>query len=92
MKAVLNTLTTLCGGILLFSGVSAAELGGEYTSLLCPQSLNIPERPFVDAKLDSGDTHMAADEADLIEGGVSTLAGNAEITRNSQQITAEVIE
>ncbi len=92
MKAVLNTLVTLSGGILLFSGASAAELGGEYTSLLCPQSLNIPERPFVDAELDSGDTHMTADEADLIEGGVSTLSGNAEITRNSQQITADVIE
>jgi LPS-assembly protein len=92
MKVVLNTLATLCGGILLFSGASAAELGGEYTSLLCPQSLNIPERPFVDAELDSGDTHMTADEADLIEGGISTLTGNAEITRDSQQITADVIE
>ncbi len=92
MKLVQNSLVALCGGILLSSGISAAELGGEYTTLLCPQSLNIPERPFVDAKLAEGDTHLSADEADLIEEGISTLRGNAEITRNSQQVSADIIE
>lgn len=92
MKAVLNTLVTLCGGIMLSSGASAVELGGEYTTLLCPQSLNIPDRPYVDTELESGDTHMVSDEADLIEGGVSTLTGNAEVTRNSQQVTADIIK
>jgi LPS-assembly protein len=91
MKLVQNNLVVLCGGILLSSGISAAELGGEYTTLLCPQSLNIPERPFVDAELAEGDTHLTADEADLIENGVSTLRGNAEITRNSQQVNADII-
>jgi LPS-assembly protein len=92
MKVVLNRLVTLCGAILLSSGASAAELGGDYKTLLCPQSLNIPDRPYVDAELEAGDTHMTADEADLIEGGVSTLTGNAEVTRDSQQVTADVIE
>jgi len=91
MKVLQNTLITLFSGILLSSGASAAELGGDYKTLLCPQSLNIPDRPYVDAELESGDTHMVADEADLIEGSVSTLSGNAEVTRDSQQVTADVI-
>ncbi len=92
MKSVQNTLVVLCGGILLTMGASAAELGGDYTSLLCPQSLNIPDRPYVDAELEPGDIHMIADEADLVDGGVSTLTGNAEVTKDSQQVTADVIE
>lgn len=96
MKRVQNTLVILCGGSLLSlglsSGLSAAELGGDYSTLLCPQSLNIPERPVVDAELDEGDTHLTADEADLIEGGISTLTGNAEISRNTQQVSADFIK
>ena len=71
MKAVRHILLALYGGIFFAPALYAAELGGDYTTLLCPQSLNIPDRPYVDAELDSGDTHMAADEADLIDGGVS---------------------
>ncbi len=89
---VVNTLVAICGGILLSSGASAAELGGDYSTLLCPQSLNIPDRPYVDVELEPGDTHMTADEADLVENGISTLTGNAEVTRDSQQVTADVIE
>jgi LPS-assembly protein len=96
MKLVSNKLVALCGGSLLSlgltSGASAAVLGGDYKSLICPQSLNIPDRPFVDAELAEGDTHMTADEADLIENGISTLSGNAEITRNAQQVTADTIK
>jgi LPS-assembly protein len=92
MKVVHNTLVTLVGGILLSSGVSAAELGGDYKNLLCPQSLNIPDRPYVDAELEAGDIHLIGDEADLVDGGVSTLTGNAEVTKDSQQVTADVIE
>ncbi len=76
----------------LTSGAFAEALGGDYTSLLCPASLGIPERPHVDAELEEDDTHMAADEADLIENGISTLIGNAEITRNTQQVRAETIK
>jgi LPS-assembly protein len=92
MKVVNNILVTLIGGALLVSGANAAELGGDYKTLLCPQSLNIPDRPYVDAELESGDMHLVADEADLVDGGVSTLTGNAEVTKDSQQVTADVIE
>lgn len=67
-------------------------LGDNYTSLVCPTSLGIPERPYVDANLAEDDTHMTADEAEIIENGISTLVGNAEITRNAQQVTAGTIK
>ena len=92
MKAVQNRLLVLSGGLLLSTGINAAELGGEYKTLLCPQNLNIPERPFIDAELEPGDTHLVADEADLVDGGVSTLTGNAEVSRDSQHVTADVIQ
>lgn len=92
MKVLQNTLITLCSGMLLSSGVTAAEIGGDYTPRLCPTSLNIPDRPYVDVELEPGDTHMGSDEAELIDGGVSTLTGNAEVTRDSQQVTADLIE
>jgi LPS-assembly protein len=91
MKLVKNSLLGIFGSVLV-SSVSAAELGDEYSTLLCPQSLNIPDRPYVEAELAEGDTFMTADEADLVEGGISTLTGKAEITRDIQQVTADVIK
>ncbi len=95
MNLIVNRLVIYLGSSLLSFGLMtetfSAELGGDYTSLICPQSLNIPDRPFVDAELDEDDTYMTADEADLIENGISTLSGNAEITRNTQQVTADTI-
>ena len=81
------TMVMLCN-----SGLSAAELNRDYTTLLCPSSLPIPLRPDVDAVLELDDTYLVADEADLVEFGVSTLRGNAEITRNTQQVRADQIQ
>ena len=58
---------------------------------LCPASLPIPERPKVEADLAVGDIHISADEADLEDGGISILHGDAEITRNRQQASADAI-
>lgn len=58
---------------------------------LCPAPLPIPARPIVEADLAPGDIHISADEADLEEGGISILHGNAEITRDRQQVSADVI-
>ena len=95
MKLVLNKLIVLIGASVMSLGLTpgafAEVLGGDYTSLLCPISLGIPERPYVDAELAEGDTFMTADEADLIEHGISTLTGSAEITRDIQQVTADKI-
>ena len=92
MKLFKNRLAILFGIISIPCNIYAAELGGEYTSLICPQSLDIPERPFVNIDLADGDTHISADNADLVEGGISVLQGNAEIKRDSQQIKADTIK
>lgn len=95
MKLAVNRLVIFFSSSLLSFGLIpetlSAELGGDYTSLICPLSLNIPDRPYVDAELAEDDTYMTADDADLIENGISTLSGNAEITRNTQQVTADTI-
>ena len=92
MKLFINRLIVFLSILLLTLNIYAAELGGEYSKLICPLSLNVPERPYVDTVLTVDDTHMSADDADLVEGGISTLRGNAEITRNSQQVTSDIIK
>ena len=92
MKLFINRLIVFLSVLLLTFNIYAAELGGEYSKLICPLSLNVPERPYVDTVLTDDDTHISADDADLVEGGISTLRGNAEITRNSQQVTADIIK
>lgn len=57
----------------------------------CPPTLPIPESPVVDVPLAPGEIHITADEADLEEFGISNLRGNAEITRDNQQVSAESI-
>lgn len=59
---------------------------------LCPLPLDIPERPVVEEPLEAEDIHLTADEADLVEGGVSILIGNVEITRGQQQVRADRLE
>ncbi|MEM7027486.1 MAG: LPS assembly protein LptD [Pseudomonadota bacterium] len=73
------------------ASLNAAELGGDFTTRLCPTGLDIPARPLVEVELDEDDTFATADEADLIEKGVSELKGNAEVTRNTQQVRADKI-
>lgn len=95
MRLLLNKFIVLSGASLLSLGLlsetQAEILGGDYKNLICPQSLNVPDRPYVEAELAEGDTFMTADEADLIEHGISTLTGSAEITRDLQQVTADNI-
>ncbi len=89
----MNKLFAISSSILslgLTATAFAAELGSEYTSLICP--LNIPDRPHIDATLTEDDIFMKADEVDLIEDGYSTLMGRAEMARNRQQATADRIE
>ena len=56
---------------------------------LCSDSLNIPMRPVVEAELEPGDVHVAADDADLVAQGFSTLKGTVEITRDEQQVRSD---
>ncbi len=92
MKLFKNNLVIIFGLISLPCNIFAAELGGGYSTLICPQSLDIPERPYVDTGLADNDIQISADKADLVEGGISSLRGNAAISRDSQQTTADGID
>ncbi|MCK5667507.1 MAG: LPS-assembly protein LptD, partial [Gammaproteobacteria bacterium] len=65
----------------------ASELESNWP--LCSDSLNIPMRPVVEAELEPGDVHVAADDADLVAQGFSTLKGTVEITRDEQQVRSD---
>ncbi len=58
----------------------------------CPTDLDIPARPLVEETIEAEDIHLSADEADLVEGGVSRLSGNVEMTRGEQQVRAEKLQ
>ena len=91
MKHFKNKLIALFSLLSLSCSILAAELGGEHSTLICPQSLNIPEKTFIESDLTDGDIYISADNAELIEEGVSSLSGNAEIRRKTQQIKANTI-
>ncbi len=91
MKHFKNKLMALFSLLSLSCSILAAELGGEHSTLICPQSLNIPEKTFIESDLTDGDIYISADNAELIEEGVSSLSGNAEIRRKTQQIKANTI-
>jgi LPS-assembly protein len=85
--------------LLATQGLGAEQPGGVYLSPvsaandwpLCTAPLPIPARPTVDVDLTPGAVHISADEADLQEEGTSLLHGNAEITRDRQQVRADAI-
>ncbi len=91
MKRSIRLLLIFIGIFLSLTTSQAAELGGDYTTKLCPNGLNIPSLPEIEAELELDDTYITADEADLVDKGVSVLRGNAEITRNTQQVRADKI-
>lgn len=92
MMRICTAVTCFSLVMLCNSGLTAAELNRDYTTLFCPTSLDIPPGPVVDTELEVDDTYITADEADLVEYGTSTLRGDAEITRNTQQVRADFIE
>ncbi|MFQ5660690.1 MAG: LPS-assembly protein LptD [Gammaproteobacteria bacterium] len=59
---------------------------------LCPAWLDIPPRPVVDETLQPDDSYITADQANLVEEGVSHLQGNVELTRNAQQARADSVD
>lgn len=67
-----------------------AESTGEANDWpLCPSSLDIPARPEITEILEPEDIYITADQADLEEDGISVLEGNVEVTRGTQQLSAD---
>lgn len=59
---------------------------------MCGPVLQLPARPVFDVEDDDPNAlHVSADAADLQDGGVSTLTGNVEVQRNTQQLLADEV-
>ena len=60
---------------------------------LCGPSLQLPERPPAEFNTDDPElTHVSADDADLVETGVSVLTGNVQILKDGRQLQADHVE
>ena len=57
---------------------------------LCGPALALPARPaFVREPGGEDAVHVSADDAELVEGGVSVLSGNVQVDHGTQQVTAD---
>ena len=71
----------------VFAGAAA---GADDDWLLCGPGLRLPERPALEAA-EPGTIHLTADEAELVEEGVSKLTGNVVVQRDSQQLRSDEV-
>lgn len=77
--------------ILLASNSAIGQDSGNKLSV-CLAPLDIPPRPVVDQELQPGAMAISADSSESIEAGITHLEGNVEISRNSQQVRADIID
>lgn len=73
----------------LLAGPAPVAAADGAPGLFCPQPLAVPARPAVEAALEPDQTYISAEEADLVEDGVSALFGNVDLLRNRQQARAD---
>ncbi|NNE38214.1 MAG: LPS-assembly protein LptD, partial [Gammaproteobacteria bacterium] len=80
-------------GLLLatFSSMTFAQTITDNASF-CPLTMPVPPRPLVTETLEENDILVTADMIEYIEGGISYIDGNAELTYNDQQASADTIE
>ena len=73
---------------------AGAAVGADDDWLQCGPGFRIPERPPLEAAesdADPGTIHVSADEADLVEEGVSRFTGNVTVEQDSRQVRSDVI-
>ena len=73
---------------------ASAAAGADDDWLLCGPGFRLPERPALEATepgAEPGTIHLSADEAELVEEGVSKLTGNVVVQRNSQQLRSDEV-
>ena len=78
--------------LLMGMGVSGTVLAEGTESAdwpLCPTALDIPPRPIITERLENDDILILADDAELVEQGISDLTGDVEITQDGQQIRSD---
>ncbi len=84
--------TTVCFlllGVGSTSSVWSEESAKDSSWSHCPSSLGIPARPIIKDKLLADDILITADEAELVDEGISDLTGKVEITQDQQQIQSD---
>ena len=80
-------------GMLLSSGAWAQfGAGNNWNWLQCKAPLDVPARPVVDQALKPGESYITADQANMIENGPTHLEGNVEMTKDEQQVRADVVD
>ena len=73
---------------------AGAAVGADDDWRQCGSGFRIPERPPLEAAesdADPGTIHVSADEADLVEEGVSRFTGNVTVEQDSRQVRSDVI-
>ena len=73
---------------------AGAAVGADDDWRQCGPGFRIPERPPLEATesdADPGTIHVSADEADLVEEGVSRFTGNVAVEQDSRQLRSDVI-
>ena len=88
MKRIFHIAPVLLLGMGV-NGLSLAEESAAADWPLCPTALDIPARPTFTDKLESDDILILADDAELVDEGISNLRGDVEITQNQQQIRSD---
>lgn len=83
-------LLLLCLWAMAASAADDEKAGRDWP--FCPAPPEIPARPSVEEELEAGDIHVLADKVDLTDRGISHLVGNVQITRDQQQVTAELVD
>ena len=85
----LTTLVIVTGFLLAAGNLQTAHAAWG----LCGPSLQLPERPPAEFDTDDPElTYVSADDADLVETGVSVLTGNVQILKDGRQLQADHVE
>ena len=75
----------------MFAG---AAIGADDDWLLCGPGFLVPERPALEAAesgTDPGTIHLSADEAEVVEDGISRFSGSVTVEQGSRQIRSDEI-
>ena len=73
---------------------ASAAAGADDDWSLCGAGFQVPERPVSEAAESDGDSetiHLSADEAEVVEDGVSRLTGNVAVGQGTRQLRSDEI-
>ena len=91
MRPATRLLLFACAAPTVFAGAAA---GAEYDWSQCGPGFQVPERPVLEAADSGADPdaiHLSADEAELVEGGVSRFTGNVTVKQDTRQIRSDEV-